>query len=160
MSDTYTLTANFVANTGNFKSQVESAGRSVDNFEQKTNKTSGSTGQFGQKVAAGMKVAGVATTAVGITALKSFGQFEQSLNSAAIIAGGTSKDIDGLSKVALKMGQDLPLSAQDASDAMQEMARNGASVGEIKKVFPAVAKASTAAGADLKTTTEIGRAHV
>lgn len=96
--------------------------------------------------------AGAVTTAVGIKSLKSFGTFQQSLNSAAVIAGGTSKDIEGLADVANKMGADLPISAQDAADAMVSMARDGASISSIKKEFPAIAQASVAAGADLQST--------
>lgn len=96
--------------------------------------------------------AGAVTTAVGIKSLKSFGTFQQSLNSAAVIAGGTSNDIQGLSDVANKMGADLPLSAQDSADAMVSMARDGASISSIKKEFPAIAEAATAAGADLQAT--------
>ena len=39
---------------------------------------------------------GAATTLMGTKSLKGFGEFNESLNSAAVIAGGTSKDIDGL----------------------------------------------------------------
>lgn len=48
--------------------------------------------------------------------------------------------------------KDLPLSAQDAANAMITMAQNGASLETIKKVFPAIAQAATASGADLITT--------
>ena len=99
-----------------------------------------------------MMATGTAITAMGIKSIKSYGQFEQSLNQAAVVAGGTAKDINGLSEVANKMGADLPLDAQQCADAMVEMARNGASVGQIKQQFPAIAQAATAAGADIKAT--------
>lgn len=103
-------------------------------------------------IGTGMTVAGAAISAMGVTSLKSFGQFEASLNQAAVVAGGTAKDIGQLDDLANKMGADLPLSAQDCADAMIEMARNGASIGDIKKQFPAIAQAATAAGADIKVT--------
>lgn len=103
-------------------------------------------------VGTGMTVAGAAITAVGVKSLKSFGQFEASLNQAAVVAGGTAKDIGQLDDLANKMGADLPLSAQDCADAMIEMARNGASIKDIKAQFPAIAQAATAAGADIKAT--------
>lgn len=99
-----------------------------------------------------MTTAGGAITAMGVKGVKGFGDFQSSLNQAAVIAGGTSKDIDGLADVANRMGKDLPLSAQDCSEAMVEMARNGASVGDIKKQFPAIAQAATASGQDIQTT--------
>ncbi|WPQ68435.1 phage tail tape measure protein [Weissella paramesenteroides] len=102
-----------------------------------------------------LAVTGAAITAVGVKSLKGFGDFQQSLNQAAVIAGGTSKDIQGLSDVANEMGAVLPLSAQDAADAMVAMARDGASISTIKKEFPAIAQAATAAGADLQTTASV-----
>ena len=99
-----------------------------------------------------MTAAGAATTAMGVKALKGFGDFQQTLNTTAVVAGGTSKNIGELSRLANKMGEDLPLSAQDAANAMLEMARNGASLDDIKKQFPAIAEASTAAGSDLQAT--------
>ena len=103
-------------------------------------------------IGTGMTVAGAAITAMGVKSIKSFGQFEASLNQAAVVAGGTAKDIGQLDDLANKMGADLPLSAKDCADAMIEMARNGASIGDIKKQFPAIAQAATAAGADIKVT--------
>lgn len=95
---------------------------------------------------------GAATTVMGVKSIKGFGDFQQSLNSAAVIAGGTAKDIDGLADVANRMGAELPLSAQDSADAMVAMARDGASISDIKKEFPAIAQAATAAGSDLQQT--------
>ena len=132
----------------------------VDNgFTSTFNNATNTAMSMGEKVSSSLKtignvtsIVGAATTAMGVAGLKSFGQFQQSLNTAAVVAGGTSKDIKGLSDVANKMGADLPISAQQAANAMTEMARNGASVGQIKKEFPAIAQAATAAGSDLTAT--------
>lgn len=105
-----------------------------------------------KSIGTGMTVAGAVVTAMGVKSITSFGQFEASLNKAAVVAGGTAKDIGQLDDLANKMGADLPLSAQDCADAMIEMARNGAGIKDIKEQFPAIAQASTAAGADIKAT--------
>lgn len=105
-----------------------------------------------ESIGTGMTVAGAAVTAMGVKSITSFGQFEASLNKAAVVAGGTAKDIGQLDDLANKMGADLPLSAQDSADAMIEMARNGAGIKDIKEQFPAIAQAATAAGADIKAT--------
>lgn len=99
-----------------------------------------------------LTITGAAITAMGMSSLKSFGSFQSSLNKAAVTAGGTAKDIDGLADVANHMGAVLPISAQDAADAMVQMAQAGANVGTIKKEFPAIAEAATATGADLQAT--------
>ena len=139
---------------------VQAVLSAVDNgFTSTFNTATNTAMSMGEKVSSSLKtignvtsIVGAATTAMGVAGLKSFGQFQQSLNTAAVVAGGTSKDIKGLSDVANKMGADLPISAQQAAEAMTEMARNGASVGQIKEQFPAIAQAATAAGSDLTTT--------
>ena len=145
MAQSFSVKAVLEAVDQSFSSTMERASQSVQNFSSDTNKKLSGVGKA-------MMVAGAATTAMGVAGLKNFGQFQQSLNTAAVVAGGTSKDISGLADVANKMGADLPISAQDASDAMVEMARNGASVGQIKEQFPAIAQAATAAGSDLQAT--------
>lgn len=139
---------------------VQAVLSAVDNgFTATFNAAANTAMSMGEKVSSSLKgvgnamtVAGAASTAMGVAGLKSFGKFQQSLNTAAVVAGGTSKDIKGLSDVANKMGADLPISAQQAANAMIEMARNGASVGQIKEQFPAIAQAATAAGSDLTAT--------
>lgn len=145
MADSYSVRAILSAVDQSFSSTLARAGQATQNFGSSVN-------QKMQEVGKAMTVAGAATTAMGTKALKGFGDFQQTLNTTAVVAGGTSKDIKGLADVANKMGEDLPLSAQEAANAMLEMARNGASLDDIKKQFPAIAEASTAAGSDLQTT--------
>lgn len=135
-----------------FSSGFASASTTLGNFSQRMSSLSSNVPGAVKTIGASMMAVGAATTAMGVKSLKSYGQFEQSLNQAAVVAGGTAKDISGLSDVANKMGADLPLDAQQCADAMVEMARNGASVGQIKEQFPAIAQAATAAGADIKAT--------
>lgn len=142
MAESYSVTAMLSAVDKNFSSVMQRAASQTTSFSEKVKATTSDVGKS-------MLVAGGATTALGVNSIKSFGNFQSSLNKAAVTAGGTSKDISGLADVANKMGADLPLSAQDSADAMIEMAQAGASVGQIKKQFPAIAEASTAAGSDL-----------
>ena len=145
MAESYSVRAILSAVDSSFSSTLARAGQATQNFGNSVN-------QKMQGVGKAMTVAGAATTAMGVKALKGFGDFQQTLNTTAVVAGGTSKNIGELSRLANKMGEDLPLSAQDAANAMLEMARNGASLDEIKKQFPAIAEASTAAGSDLQAT--------
>lgn len=145
MPQSFSVKAILEAIDTTFSSTIENADKAVQSFSSNANNKLSGVGKA-------MMAAGAATTAMGIAGLKNFGKFQQSLNTAAVVAGGTSKDISGLADVANKMGADLPISAQNASDAMVEMARNGASVGQIKQQFPAIAQAATAAGSDLQAT--------
>lgn len=145
MADSYSVRAILSAVDQSFSSTLARAGQATQNFGSSVN-------QKMQGVGKAMTVAGAATTAMGVKAVSGFGKFQTSLNQAAVIAGGTSKNIGELADVANHMGAVLPISAQDAADAMVEMARNGASLDDIKKQFPAIAEASTAAGSNLQAT--------
>lgn len=148
MGESYSVKAILSAVDTSFSSTIARAGQATESFGQSVNRHM-------QGVGNAMIAAGTATTAMGVKAVKGFGSFQSSLNQAAVIAGGTAKDIDGLSEVANHMGAVLPISAQDAADAMVAMARDGASIGTIKKEFPAIAEAATAAGANLQTTASV-----
>ena len=144
---------------GVFTADISGYNSAMSRMAASTTSATKSASSMGSRVSSAMSTvgkvttaAGVATTAMGVSALKSYGTFQQSLNKAAVIAGGTSKDIGELADMANKMGAELPLSAQDAADAMVSMAQDGASIKTITKEFPAIAEAATATGADLQTT--------
>lgn len=138
----------FSADTSGITSGAAQAAAAVSGYQKSASSAMSTVGKV-------MMGAGAAITAVGVTGVKSFGDFQASLNQAAVIAGGTSKDINGLADVANKMGADLPLSAGEAAKAMVAMARDGATIGTIKAEFPAIAQAATAAGADLQQTASV-----
>ena len=128
-------------------STVSSINNHLNNLRQKAaSALSGVSGAF--------KSAGLAITGLGISSLKSYGDFQNSLNKAAVVAGGTAKDIKGLAKVANDMGRSLPISAKQSADAMIGMAQNGASLSQLKRQYPAIARAATAAGADVSATAD------
>ncbi len=140
------------ANVTQFSRGIKEAESMFDSLLNKSNSTM-------DKLASGISVAGKAVTgiglgatAIGISAAKGFGEFQMNLNKAAVVAGGTSKNINELADVANRMGAELPISANEAAQAMIEMAQNGADLDKIKTQFPAIAQAATAAGADLTTT--------
>lgn len=145
MADSYSVEAILSAVDKNFSGTFENMSSAANSA---VNSISSGLASLGKYTA----IAGAAVTAMGVQSLKSFGTFEASLNKAAIVAGGTSKNIGELADVANKMGAELPLSAQDAADAMVQMAQDGANLDTIKEEFPAIAKAATAAGADLQAT--------
>ena len=140
------------ANVTQFSRGIKEAESMFDSLLNKSNSTM-------DKLSNGISVAGKAmtgiglgATAIGVSAAKGFGEFQMNLNKAAVVAGGTSKNINELADVANRMGAELPISANEAAQAMIEMAQNGADLGKIKTQFPAIAQAATAAGADLTTT--------
>lgn len=148
----YDVEAVLKANVTQFSSGIKEAESMFDSLLSKSNSTM-------DKLSSGISVAGKAmtgiglgATAIGVSAAKGFGEFQMNLNKAAVVAGGTSKNINELADVANRMGAELPISANEAAQAMIEMAQNGADLNKIKTQFPAIAQAATAAGADLTTT--------
>ncbi|CAJ2232151.1 phage tail tape measure protein [Fructilactobacillus sanfranciscensis] len=134
MAESYSVQAQLSAVDKNFSSAFENA----IGVAEKMGKT--------------LTLVGAGTTAFGVMALKSFGNYEKALNQAAVTAGGTAKDIDGLSEVAKHVSATLPVSAQESAEAMIEMAQAGANVSKIKQYFPQIAKAAIASGSDVKVT--------
>lgn len=146
----------FTANIAPFQAAM---GKMVTSVKAATDTASNA----GQRVGGAMvnigkasTIAGVAVGAMATGAIKSYGNFQESINKAAVIAGSSNKSLKGdmkaLETEALSMGKKLPISAEDAGNAMIEMARNGASIKDLKTEFPAIAKASAVAGADLSGT--------
>lgn len=148
MAESYNVTAILSAIDKNFSEVMKKAADQTASFSQKVGAVTSGVGKS-------MAVIGGAVTALGIKSVESFGAFEQEINKAAVIAGGSSKDIKGLSDEAAKLGSTLPISAQDAADAMTEMARNGASVKDLKNDFPPIAQAAASAGEDLSNTATV-----
>lgn len=135
----------------------------TDNMSGVFRKAAGSAGSFGQKMGSSMQAVGKTSTILGLAvgamagkAIKSYGDFQESINKAAVIAGSSNKKLGSnmkdLEKVALSLGKTLPISAEDAGNAMIAMARNGASIKDLKTEFPAIAKAAAVAGEDLSAT--------
>ncbi|WP_035190616.1 phage tail tape measure protein [Ligilactobacillus equi] len=143
--ESFSVKAILTAVDAGFKSAMTQATNAAQNVSDVVKRNS-------KAIGASLTGVGSAMTAMGVASIKGYGDFQQSLNKAAVIAGGTSKDIKELSDLANRMGAELPLSAKDAADAMVSMARDGASLEQIKHEFPAIAEAATAAGADLQTT--------
>lgn len=134
-----------------------------DNMSPVFQKAASSVGSFRQKMGSSLQAVGKTSTVLGLAvgamtgkAIKSYGDFQESINKAAVIAGSSNKklgsNMKGLEKVALSLGKTLPISAEDAGNAMVEMARNGASIKDLKKEFPSIAKAAAVSGADLSAT--------
>lgn len=147
-----TFTANiapFQAAMGKLSSAVKAGTDSASNAGQRV-------GGAMTNIGKASTVAGLAVGAMAAGAIKSYGNFQESINKAAVIAGSSNKSLKGdmkdLETEALSLGKTLPIGAEEAGNAMIEMARNGASIKDLKTEFPAIAKASAVAGADLAGT--------
>lgn len=105
-------------------------------------------------VAAGTVATGLGV-AFGVSAVKTFGDFEQAINEGASATdnfGGKRKDIEDL---AISLGRDLPVSATDAAKGMGELGKAGFTATEILAAGPGVARLAVAAHIDIEKAAEI-----
>lgn len=150
------VVATFTANIAPFQAAMGSLATSVKAGTDAASNAGQRVGGAMTSIGKASTVAGLAVGAMAVGAIKSYGTFQDSINKAAVIAGSSNKSLKGdmkdLEEEALSLGKTLPISAEDAGNAMIEMARNGASIKDLKTEFPAIAKASAVAGADLAGT--------
>lgn len=150
------VVATFTANIAPFQAAMGSLATSVKAGTDAASNAGQRVGGAMVSIGKASMIAGVAVGAMAVGAIKSYGTFQESINKAAVIAGSSNKSLKGdmkdLEAEALSLGKTLPISAEDAGNAMIAMARNGASIKDLKTEFPAIAKASAVAGADLAGT--------
>ena len=150
------VVATFTANIAPFQAAMGKLATSVKAGTDAASNAGQRVGGAMTSIGKASTIAGVAIGAMAVGAINSYGTFQESINKAAVIAGSSNKSLKGdmkdLETEALSLGKTLPISAEDAGNAMIEMARNGASIKDLKTEFPAIAKASAVAGADLAGT--------
>lgn len=150
------VVATFTANIAPFQSAMGGLATAVQAGTDSASSAGQRVGSALTSIGKASTVAGLAVGAMAAGAIKSYGTFQESINKAAVIAGSSNQSLKGdmkdLEDEALSLGKTLPISAEDAGNAMVEMARNGASVSDLKKEFPSIAQAAAVAGADLAGT--------
>lgn len=113
------------------------------------------TGGIVGRVAAGV---GIATVAMGYMALRSAGDFQQSMNILKAVSGSTGKELESMRHEAILLGADLKLpntSARDAADAMVELSKGGLTVRQILTATRGTIQLSIAANMDLADSAQI-----
>jgi TP901 family phage tail tape measure protein len=92
---------------------------------------------------------------VAAMALKSAGDFEQSLNVMQQVSGATAVQMQALQAQALSLGADTSFSAGEAASAMLELAKAGLSVDEVTAAIGGTMDLAAAGGLDLAMAAEI-----
>lgn len=86
---------------------------------------------------------------IGAVALKSAGEFEQSMNLMQTMSGATGGEMAALQAQALELGAVTTFSAGDAATAMLELSKAGMSVAEVTAAVPGVLNLAAAGGIGL-----------
>lgn len=128
-----------------FTSGVEQAKASAESLSQK------------MKAVGTMMSVAVTTPIVGVAAaaIKSAGDFEQSMNVMAQVSGATADQMATLQAQALNLGAVTSFSAGEAADAQLELAKAGLSVNDIIAATPGVLDMAAAGGLGLAQSAEI-----
>lgn len=108
--------------------------RAQDQASDQIRKIEAASGKLGDSLApvtTAMKVAGVATVALGAASIKMAGDYEQSLNVFQSVSGATAQQMALVGEAARALGKDATLpgiSAADAAVGMTELAKAGLDV--------------------------------
>lgn len=99
----------------------------------------------------------VTTPLVGIAgvALKSAGDFEQSMNIVQQVTGATGEQMERMQAQALQLGRDTTFSAGEAAAGMLELAKAGLSTDEVMAAIPGVMSLAAAGNLELAQAAEI-----
>jgi len=110
--------------------------RAQDQASDQIRKIEDASGRLGNSLAPvtnAMKIAGVATVALGAASIKMAGDYEQSLAIFKSVSGATAEQMALVSEKARQLGKDASLpgiSAADAAGAMTELAKAGLDVNQ------------------------------
>ena len=138
------LTARLTADTSNFYKSMSIADASLLR-----------TGSIAKRVGTGTAIA---VGAIGIMALKTAGDFEQSMNILGATSGATTGQMKDMQAQAIALGKDMKLpnvSAKDAADAMTELSKSGMSVNNIMGATRGVLQLGVAANMDFATSATV-----
>jgi TP901 family phage tail tape measure protein len=103
----------------------DKVGRSAEGAGKKSHK-------FGLAAKLGSGLAAGGLGALAVQSIKSAASFETTMRQIAVATNAPAESVKGLSKLALKMGQDTVFSAQDAGAAMLELAKSGMTEADIR----------------------------
>lgn len=122
-------------------------------FAAGMSKAAGQMQQAGQKMSGMGKslTAGVTLpiVGIGIAALQSAGDFEQTMNVMQQVGGATAAEMESLSAAALKLGAESVFSAGEVADAQLELAKAGMEVNDVLASSAGVVALAAAADIDL-----------
>lgn len=149
------LTATVTADTSDFDAKMGKVGSTVESFGSKVNGATSSAANFG--AASGVMAAGAVGIAAGLgDSIMVAGDFQATVNEIGAVSGATASELDQLSAMALKVGQDTAFSAQEGAQAIAELSKAGVTVPDILNgAAMATANLAAAAGVSMPRAAEI-----
>lgn len=108
------------------------ASKVFDKVGQSAERAGNKTHKFGLVSKLGAAAGAGGLGGLAIQSIKTAAAFETTMRQIAVATDAPAASLQGLSKLALKMGQDTVFSAQEAGDAMLELAKSGMSEADIR----------------------------
>lgn len=133
------------ANTANYNNELKKAKKNSDSAFGGIAKTAG-------KMALGV---GAALVAVGVTTLKTAGNFESAMNGVRAVSGATGEDFTKLRNLAKQMGSETAYSATEAAQGMEELAKAGLNTEQVMATIPSALNLASAGAISLTESTGI-----
>lgn len=120
-----------MADTSNYTTKMQAASAQAESMAKAMEKPM----TTGQRMEAGFTKAGLAvgalSAAIGVAAVKSFMDFDAKMSEVASNSGATGSSLNALREAALNASRTTIYSAEDAADAINELAKAGVSVTDI-----------------------------
>ena len=133
-------------------SDTRQAEQDIKSFGDKLNSAAKSMSSMGKQLTMGLTLPLVGAAGV---ALKSAGDFEQSMNVLQVVSGATGQEMQALQQQAIKLGAQTSFSAGEAAEAMLELGKAGLSSTQIMGAVPGVLDLAAAGGLSVASAAEI-----
>lgn len=130
---------------------ISSLSKGLQNAQKQIQKVSQTFTKAGTKLTAGITAPLVA---LGATAVKISGDFQQSMANAASVSGATGEELQRMTELAREMGAKTVFSASEAADALYYMASAGYKVDQMADAIEATLNLASATQSDLAFTTD------
>lgn len=133
--------------------------RGVDEFSKVANATAGEVKKFSssmQQVGSTLTVGlTLPIVAMGVSTLRTAGNFEQSMNKVGVVSRATGEEISQMSTLARELGATTQFTASEAADGMSFLAMAGFDASQVIGAMPGVLDLAAAGEMDLARAADI-----
>lgn len=143
------------AEIGSFTSAMDRVERRIQSTEKRfesLGKLGGRLRSVGTSITAGV---GVPLAGIGAIAIRTFGEFEKSMNRVRALTQATGEEFQALRDLAIEQGRATIFSATDSARAMGFLAQAGLDTRQVIEALPGALQLAAAGGLDLAAAADI-----
>ena len=131
MNGDRTVKISLLANVNGFVGQMARAQRSVKDFNTTLQSEAAANRERFNDISHSLVFLGIAIGGVAAIAVKKFADFDQAMDNVEAVTRESAGNMDLLREAALKAGAETVFTANEAADAIQELAKAGVSTADI-----------------------------